>query len=166
MRLLVNAGSVAARRGHGRVEGQTDPVSIETVERAVCTGVVTPIFFDASLQALDVGRELRLFTRRQRIALAARDGGCRWPVCERPPSWTEAHHVEHWKRDFGRTDVADGLSLCKYHHLLLHNNGWEITRDGAEYWLIPPADIDAASTPQLMPSKSAAMRDLARETTQ
>jgi hypothetical protein len=71
-------------------------VSLETVERAACSGIVVPVLFGSEAQALDVGRERRLFTTRQRTALATRDGGCRFPGCERPPSWTEAHHIRHW----------------------------------------------------------------------
>ena len=71
--------------GHGRIEGLDIPVSLATIERNACdVGTVTIDFFTG--QPLDVGREQRLFTARQRIALAARDGGCRWPGCDRPPS--------------------------------------------------------------------------------
>jgi Domain of unknown function (DUF222) len=95
---------------------------------------------------LNVGREHRLFTARQRTALAVRDGGCRFPGCQKPPSWTEAHHVEHWVRDRGKTDIANGLLLCRYHHMLIHNNGWEVRRGDdrsrSSYWLKPPPSID------------------------
>jgi hypothetical protein len=107
-----------------------------------------------------VGREQRLFTRRQRIGLAARDGGCRWPDCERPPGWTEAHHVDHWKRDHGDTTLDNGILLCRHHHLLLHDNHWEISHHNADYWLTPPTDIDPHQTARPMPSKSAALHDL------
>jgi hypothetical protein len=131
------------------------------VERIACTSGTVPIIFDQHGQAIDVGREHRLFTRRQKDALAARDGGCRWPGCERRPSWTEAHHVEHWKRDHGATDLANGILLCRHHHLLLHDNHWEIGRDSdGGYWLIPPPDIDRTRTPRPMPHKSAALSDL------
>ena len=138
VRVVVRASALAVRSGHGRLEGQADPISIETVERLACSGGTVIVSFDDHGQPLDVGREQRLFTARQRIALAVRDGGCRWPGCERPPSWTEAHHVNHWARDGGRTNVADGVLLCRHHHLLLHNNHWEIERRADELWLIPP----------------------------
>jgi hypothetical protein len=138
VRVLVAGTALEKRAGHGRIEGQHDPVSIETVERLACGGATIDIRFDSTGQPLDVGREQRLYTRQQRIALAARDGGCRWPGCERPPSWTEAHHINHWARDGGRTDVADGVLLCRHHHLLVHNNHWEIERDGSALRLIPP----------------------------
>ena len=156
------AFSPATPPGHGRIEALDIPVSLTTIERNTCeVGTVTVDFFSG--QPLDVGHEQRLFTARQRIALAARDGGCRWPGCDRPPSWTEAHHVRHWKRDHGPTDIVNGILLCRHHHLLLHDNGWEITNRGADYWLVPPASEDATRTPRPMPSKSAALRDLRRE---
>jgi hypothetical protein len=165
VRVLVSAESLAGgsglrRSGHGHIEGHPDPVSIETVERIACTNGIVPIRFDPHGQAIDVGREQRLFTRRQRIGLAARDGGCRWPDCPRPPGWTEAHHINHWQRDHGQTTLDNGILLCRHHHLLLHDNHWEITRRGADYWLIPPKNIDPNRTARPMPSKSPALHDL------
>ena len=163
VRVLVTATAKAERSGHGRLEGQSDAVSIETVERAGCAGGTTVIRMDGDGQPLDVGREQRLFTRAQRIALAARDGGCMAGGCHRPPSWCECHHIEHWARDGGKTNIADGILLCKHHHLLLHNAHWQIIRRGATYWLVPPPDIDPLQVPIEMPSKSAALRDLRAE---
>lgn len=160
--VLVTREALTARVGHGHLEGQPDPVSIETVERIACAGATQHLALDSAGQPLDLGREERFFTRRQRRALAARDGGCRFPGCERPPSWTEAHHVQFWARDSGKTDMADGILLCKHHHLLLHNNHWEIDYREGEYWLVPPPDIDPAQVPLSMPSKSPAWRDLMR----
>ncbi|MBC7591996.1 MAG: DUF222 domain-containing protein [Salinibacterium sp.] len=162
VRVLVTAQALRESRGHGWLDGQPDPVSIETVQRLGCAGTVMPLLFDEG-QPLDVGRDQRLFTYRQRVVLAARDGGCRIQGCDRPPSWTEAHHINHWVRDEGRTDVLNGILLCRHHHLVLHNNHWEIRRRGSEYWLVPPPDIDPDQTPILMPAKSGVMRDLERE---
>jgi hypothetical protein len=163
VRVLVTADALATRIGRGHIEGVATPVSIETVERIACTAGTVPIVFDDRGQAINLGREQRLFTSRQRIALAARDGGCMFGDCERPPGWCEAHHVRHWKRDVGRTDVADGILLCRHHHMLLHNNHWDILRDDSGYWLIPPTDVDPRRIPRPLPSKSAALRGLQRQ---
>lgn len=131
----------------GFIQSTGERLSIATVERRVCeTGAMT-VTVTPSGVPLDVGREQRLFTRRQREALAVRDGGCRFPGCERPPSWCEAHHVRHWHDDGGSTDVADGILLCRHHHLLLHNNGWRILRDGDQYALRPPRSRDPEQAP-------------------
>ena len=162
VRVTITEKQLIARTGHGRLQRTQQPVSIETVERLTCVQGTVAVVFDAHGQPLDVGREQRLYTSRQRTALAERDGGCRWTGCDRPPSWCEAHHIEHWARDGGRTDVPDGLLLCKHHHLLLHDHHWEIERRGparSEYWLIPPPD-HPDPRPRLLPSKSRALADL------
>jgi hypothetical protein len=162
VRVMVTARELRERSGHGRLQSSQLAVSIETVERLACSQGTVPIVFDEHGHALDVGREHRLFTARQRIALAARDGGCLWTGCERPPSWCEAHHIEHWARDGGRTDVADGVLLCRHHHLLLHDHHWQIERRGlarSDYWLIPPPG-HPASEPRRLASKSLTLREV------
>jgi len=153
----------AGAAGHGRIEGTPTPVSVATVERLICGGTTRPVTLDSFGQPLDVGKEQRFFTPKQRIALALRDGACMFGDCESPPSMTEAHHIKFWKRDDGRTDLKDGILLCKFHHLLCHNNGWEIERIDTEYFLIPPRDIDPEQRWRPMPSKSPAMRDYLHE---
>jgi hypothetical protein len=156
VRVVVNERVLAARTGFGHLEDNGDAVSAATIERMLCDTGIIALSFDDDGQCVNVGRTQRLFTARQRVGLAARDGGCRFPDCDRPPSWAEAHHVEHWQRDNGKTDLADGILLCRRHHLLLHNNAWQITRDGAHYWLTPPADVDPTQTRIAMPAKAGA----------
>ena len=169
VRMLVAARTLTERRGAGWLEGHVDAVSVATVERQACAAGMVTITVDSDGQPLNLGRERRLFSRAQRLALAARDGGCRWPGCERPPSWCEAHHIEHWYRDGGRTDVADGILLCRHHHMLVHNNDWQITRAGPQYLLWPPGvprggppgDESGAVPDRVteMPSRSKALLD-------
>jgi hypothetical protein len=159
VKLLASVESVETGTGHGRIEGIDIPVSIATAERAVCAeSTVTIEFFEG--QPLNLGREQRLFSPAQRLAMAARDGGCMWTKCDRPASWTEAHHINEWLRDHGNTDVADGILLCRHHHMLLHNHGWRIVRDEVGYWLVPPVSVDADQTPIRLSSKSQALHDL------
>ncbi len=176
VRILVAAKDLHDGVGRGWIEGQEVPVSIPTVERHLCAGGSQTIAFDDRMQPADLGRSARYFNRAQRRLLSARDGGCRWPGCERPPEWTEAHHVRWWDRDHGPTDIDNGILLCRHHHMLLHDNHWEIeitTRGGppgargggeggGEYWLIPPPDVDPTRTRRPMPSKSAALHDTLR----
>lgn len=107
-------------------------------EQHRCESGTLPCRFDAFGNPLDVGREHRLFTPRQRVALALRDGGCRWRGCDRPASYCEAHHIDPYSEG-GRTDIDRGILLCRYHHMALHNGGWRITREGrGEFLLHPP----------------------------
>ncbi len=101
-----------------------------SIDQHICDTGIVPVTVDACGNPLDVGREQRLFTPKQRIALAIRDGGCRWRACDRPASYCESHHIDEWHRDQGRTDIDRGILLCRYHHMTLHHGGWWITRDG------------------------------------
>jgi hypothetical protein len=142
--------------GHGFLEGNPAPVSRETMDRLVCTSGTVELSFDTDGQPLNLGREERTFSQAQRLALAARDGGCRWGDCDRPPSRTEAHHLEHWARDNGSTDIRLGILLCPPHHLLLHNQGWQIFEHQGVYWLRPPVTVDPGQQLIRLRSKSAA----------
>jgi hypothetical protein len=121
----------AESTAHGQIEGNPVPISQETIDRLLCDTGTHGIEFDAEGQIVNVGRDERLFTEAQRAAMAVRDGGCRWVDCEKPPAWTEAHHLNEWLKDNGHTDLADGVLLCHPHDLLLHNQHWTIIRTGA-----------------------------------
>jgi hypothetical protein len=155
VRLVVNANSLSTGDGSGAIEGHPDRIPLTDVRTGLCEGYL-PVLFDDDGACLDLGRDERLFTDKQKAALAVRDGGCMHPDCTRPPSWTEAHHIDHWQRDDGRTDLADGILLCRRDHLRYHNQGWEVRRTGTNYWLIPPASVDPDQTPRLMRSKTPA----------
>lgn len=134
---------------------QALPASI--AERYVCEAGTKTVWTDRSGRPLDVGRELRLFTKRQRDALAVRDGGCRW--CGAEPSRCEAHHVRHWRAHGGGTDLADGVLLCRNCHLRLHNQGWLVERRGSTYWLHPP---DRSAPRELRPRSLLRYRGVGR----
>ena len=154
VRIVVAATALTTREGFGVIEGSSEAVSIATVERNLCTATSVNVTVHGVGDVLNLGREQRLHNRRQRIALATRDGGCRWPGCDRPPSWCEAHHTRQWARDRGSTSVRDGILLCRHHHLLAHNNGWEIEHGAGGFELVPPASVDPSQRAVPMPTKS------------
>jgi hypothetical protein len=159
VRVLVTLGDLAGGSGAGHLEGQSDPVSIATVERHACTSGVVPLLFTENGQGVDLGRTQRLHSPRQRELIAARDGGCIFPGCDRPPGWCEAHHIVPWGEG-GSTSVEDGVLLCRFHHLLVHNQGWRVSRSGHEYALVPPASRDALRAPVPLVTKSPVQRRL------
>lgn len=160
VRLIITAEQAATRGGEGTITGTGyyentgESVPGAVIDRHLCNSGYLPVTVNSCGQPLDVGREQRLFTAKQRVALRIRDGGCMWPGCDRPPDYGEAHHIEAWVADHGRTDVADGILLCRHHHMLLHNNRWKIRRRGTIYNLIPPATVDPSHTPIRLHSKS------------
>jgi hypothetical protein len=73
--------------GHGQ------PLTPETIRQVACDAKVIPMVLGSGAEVLDVGRAIRLATAAQITALRQRDKGCTFPGCDRPPSWTDAHHV-------------------------------------------------------------------------
>jgi hypothetical protein len=136
------------------LEGSSEPLSAATARRLLCDTGALPIILGGAGEPLDLGRTRRLFTGAQRVALANRDGGCRWPGCDRPPSWCEAHHTNPYSTG-GTTNLTNGVLLCRRHHLLLHNNGWRIEHapKPGELQLVPPASVDPTRKPRPMPTK-------------
>lgn len=108
-------------------------------DQRACESGYMSVTVDSFGNPLDVGRERRLFTPRQRIALAIRDGGCRWRGCDRPASYCEAHHIDEWSGG-GRTDIDRGILLCRFHHMNLHRHGWSITRSGTGDFVLHDLD--------------------------
>ncbi|QPE05688.1 DUF222 domain-containing protein [Microbacterium schleiferi] len=125
------------KTGHAEDGGDALPGSV--VDRNICMNGTVTITTDSGGNPLDVGHEQRLFTPKQRIALAVRDGGCIAEGCPMPASYCEAHHIDHVATESGRTDIDRGVLLCRFHHMQLHNNGWKIVRDGHRaFVLVPP----------------------------
>jgi hypothetical protein len=94
--------------------------------RIACDATVSRVAFGPNGQPLDVGRQHRLFPEPLRRAITARDRHCRFPGCDRPPRWCDIHHIIHWTRG-GTTSVDNGILLCRFHHTLVHEVGWNIT---------------------------------------
>ncbi|MCY7404078.1 MAG: HNH endonuclease [Cryobacterium sp.] len=156
---IPSGGSSSGKSAFGYLEGNPAPVSGETIDRHLCGSGYLGILFDHTGQPLNIGRDQRLFTTAQRHALAVRDGGCRWPSCDQPPSWTETHHIENWLTDHGLTNIDHAILLCAPHHLLLHNRGWKVLHKASQYWLQPPAEIDPEQTLIALPSKNPLMTE-------
>ncbi len=106
-------------------------VAGHSVQRLACDATITRVLVDARSQVIDVGRSERVVPGATRRALNARDRGCRWPGCERPPSWTSAHHVVHWGQ-LGATDTANLVLLCRHHHWCVHEGGWTLVHTEAD----------------------------------
>ena len=159
VRVLVTRDDLARGEGPAFIEGQSAAVSVATAERHVCTSGLIAVSFSDEGKGMDLGRHERFHLPRQRTVLAARDGGCIVGDCDRPAAWCEVHHIVPWSEG-GGTSVDDGVLLCRFHHMLFHNNGWRVIHDAGYYSAVPPAAVDAGRTPVTLRSKSAALRRL------
>jgi hypothetical protein len=98
-------------------------------QRLACDCDIWRVVLDqATGLPLEVGRAHRLVPHWMRKALHARDRGCRWPGCDAPVAWTDAHHLIAWFLG-GRTDIDKLVSLCRWHHVKVHEGHWSIHLD-------------------------------------
>ena len=125
------------------------PISARMVERLACDATITRVLLDADSAVVDVGRAQRVVPGSTRRALNIRDHCCQWPGCERPASWSAAHHLVHWCRG-GRTDLSNLVLLCHRHHWMVHEGGWQIARDntGRILTIPPPAYLYRPQLPR------------------
>ncbi|WP_041938763.1 HNH endonuclease signature motif containing protein [Frankia alni] len=127
------------------------PLPHSVLTRLSCDADITRIILNPAGVPLDIGRSTRVVPPQLRRALAARDRGCSFPGCDRPPSWCEAHHVIHWTHG-GTTALHNLVLLCGHHHRQVHHDGWTIifTDDGHPAYT-PPWRIDPHQRPRRNP---------------
>jgi len=102
----------------------TDQIlSAGEARRLACTAGILPAVLGTKSEALDLGRESRLFSEAQRIAKGLEHTTCAAAGCERPYAWCELHHRQPWARG-GRTNLADAIPLCSQHHHCIHDSGF------------------------------------------
>ncbi len=114
-----------------RCELEAGPtLALATVRRLACDASLIGILENDAQEPVSVGRKTRSISPALKRALDSRDGGCRFPSCTRT-RFTEGHHIEHWA-DGGETKLANLITLCRFHHRLLHEGGFGLraTDDG------------------------------------
>lgn len=126
-------GTELATAGHGGV------FSDAAVSRLLCDANLRRVLTRGDSEVLDLGRSKRQWSVAQRQALNVPDGACRAPACDRPPAWTDAHHIRWWSKD-GSTSVDNGILLCRRHHRMLHEGGWTVALDVASGAARPDPD--------------------------
>jgi hypothetical protein len=114
----------AADLGAGFTSGMVGEQLIDRDEllRLSCDARLQPAIDDPSGVTVGVGRATRKIPPWLRRLVEGRDGGCRFPGCGRT-RWTHAHHIIHWADD-GPTNLDNLITLCGFHHRLIHKQGW------------------------------------------
>lgn len=140
------------REGHGGAYADGTPASPATVKRTLCDAEVNRVVVTGGSTIIDYGTTVRLFSDAQFQALALRDQHCRWPGCDRPPWWCEAHHVIPFEAG-GPTDLANGVLLCTRHHHLGHQPGWtqKLEPDGTFHVTAPDGRTWTTTPPGVLP---------------
>jgi hypothetical protein len=105
-------------------------ISISTAQMIACSAAWSWMLHDSAGKLLDLGRRRRRPNAALRRAARERDKcRCRFPGCE--SRRVDLHHIQYWSHG-GRTKLDNLISLCRYHHMLVHDRGYLIAaaRDG------------------------------------
>ena len=123
---------------------------LDDVRESIAVGAIDELACDAGYEIVvtnDAGAIVsltsprRYFTRGQRRALAARDGGCVFPGCRAPAPWSDAHHViEH--ENGGPTDVSNGALLYPERHHYIHSGRYRLKMVRGRPHLLAPPHLD------------------------
>ncbi|MFD9701982.1 DUF222 domain-containing protein [Lentzea sp. NPDC059081] len=117
------------------------------VRRLACNAGVVPVVLGSRSESMDIGRKTRTFPAAIRRLLVARDQGCSFPGCDRPPKHCDAHHVRFWSHG-GETSVHNAALLCRHHHTLIHQSEWEVKLRNGTPTFVPPSWLDPTRTPR------------------
>ena len=123
--LLLNCSGTGTSVGAevAEIEG-VGPVPAEVARRSACDAHVVLSVESPDGSILHQGRARRDPTVAQRIEIARRDKGCRFPGCTFT-DFTDVHHVQHWGHG-GATDLDNLVTLCGRHHRAVHELGWVV----------------------------------------
>jgi Domain of unknown function (DUF222) len=136
-------------RNHPHVELSLDASTLHDMPIAIDSNgqVVDPVTTDTMLchcamhqiqrnnhAVLAYGRSQYTVSHSLFRSVAARDGGCRFPGCDRPVRFCDAHHIRHWRHG-GPTDHDNLLLLCSRHHHHVHKHELDVK-------LLPDAAVE------------------------
>jgi hypothetical protein len=81
-------------------------------------------------QIIDVGRHSYRPPAAMADLVRARDGICTFPTCQMPATRCDLDHITAWA-DQGETSTSNLHAVCRRHHRLRHNAGWNVARNAA-----------------------------------
>jgi hypothetical protein len=143
----IDVETAAGGEGDSAVGETHQPIPAETARRLLCDCRFQPWKENADGEVIGLGRTTRTVPRWLRRSLHRRDGGCRFPSCERQ-AWVDRHHIQHWTQG-GATDPKNLIELCRYHHRFVHEHGWKILGNPAdEVRFVAPDGREAISRPE------------------
>ncbi len=120
-----------------------------TLERLCCDAGVVQLLEGEHSEPLWIARRSRVIPPAIRRAMNARHQGCRFPGCTHE-HFLHAHHIQHWSRQ-GETSLKNLVTLCSFHHTLLHEGGYSVRRlmDGCYEFKTPTGRVIPASAPAM-----------------
>ncbi|HUH08297.1 MAG TPA: DUF222 domain-containing protein [Egibacteraceae bacterium] len=125
-------------------------VSSATARMIACDGQVTEVVVDDRGMPLVV-KEPSKPTRKQRLAVIARDRGC--VGCRASVARCELHHIR-WRRHAGSTVVDNLVLVCWGCHRNIHHHGFQVVRQAGRWRLEEPSMQRPVAAPTLPPRRA------------
>jgi hypothetical protein len=134
--VIVHARAGVPSGGGAEIE-DGPPIDRRSLERMRCDARVQTLLDDASGDVIAVSSVRRDPPAWMVREVRRRDRTCRFPGCD-ARRFTQVHHIRFWSRG-GKTELANLLLICSFHHRLVHELGWRIERlrDGEVQWFRP-----------------------------
>jgi len=125
-------------------------LSVSTAQMLGCTAALGWMRHDHGGAVLDLGRRRRRPNAALRRAARERDTcRCRFPGCE--SRRIDLHHIQHWAHG-GATSLDNLITLCKAHHMLVHDRGYLIAAEpGGTFAFYRPDGTVLPPSPPLPP---------------
>jgi hypothetical protein len=119
------------------------PIAAETVRRLACDAALTRITGAGELNH-EISRASRTIPSSTRRALVNRDHHCVAGNCDQPPDWCDGHHRHFWG-DGGPTTLENLVLLCRPHHQMVHEGGFELKPAPGGRWTLSPPNQPVAA---------------------
>jgi hypothetical protein len=123
--VVVDLEALEGRAGYRCELQESGTISPESARRLACDASVSRVIVKGDSEPLDVGRRTPVVPASIRRAVVVRDRHCRFPGCDRPAPWSDAHHVVHWA-DGGETKLSNLVLLCRRHHRMIHDGSFGV----------------------------------------
>ena len=133
-------------------------LSVTTAQMIGCSAALSWLLHGAGGRVLDLGRRRRRPNAALRKAARDRDRGrCRYPGCESRK--VDLHHIQYWSNG-GRTSLDNLISLCKRHHMAVHDRGYLISVRPAGTFTFYAADGTPVPASPTLPSPDGSIGDV------
>jgi hypothetical protein len=135
--VVVHTSLEALTEGDRGAEIDGGPViHAEVARRLACHGRLQVVVEDEGGDVHHVGRARREPPSWMMRQLRYRDFGCRFPGCG-SRRWLQGHHIRWWTKG-GETELSNLVLVCFFHHKVVHEYGWSLSRarDGTVEWFM------------------------------
>ena len=139
----------------------------ETARRLSCDARLQVVLEGKDGDALGIGHESQIAPRWLRRQVFYRDNHtCTFPGCEHK-RFLYLHHILHWSRK-GPTELHNLVTLCHFHHTLVHEGRWSVTLDthGRALWFRPGGRVHdpGPAPPEVAPVRETESPSMAEAT--